>query len=437
MTICTDRFQSVADVTRQSLGMPGLAVVFVSHPLAGLKAGEVQGKADAALEALIQALTGEGGAPPGKDVLRSARVEQAHSDAPGRGGGHLRSARAEQAPEKVVLPASAQTVYEEYLRRGWTDGLPILPPTEEAVAGMIRACGMDPRRVVASLPPAWGEATVEKIAINAVMAGCRPEYLPVIVAAVEAMADESFNLTFSQATTHPACPLLIVNGPLAGALSINGSSGAFGSYHRANGTIGRALRLILLNIGGAIPGDKDMATQGQPSQFSFCIAENEAASPWPPLHADRGLAPSESAVTVVTAENPHNINDSGSTSAEELLTTIGGCLTTLGSNNFIGQGGNPVLALSPEHAETIAKDGWSKEDVKAYLFAKARVRLGRMTAFNRKRFFSDLPAEAEVPVVKEAKDLIVIVVGGPGRHSSYLPSSAGTWAVTRRIQAGG
>jgi hypothetical protein len=343
----------------------------------------------------------------------------------------------EWSSERITLPDSAEQVYEAYLKRGWTDGLPILPPTEEAVEKMILACGVDPRQVIASIPPLMGEATVEKIAINAVMAGCLPQYLPVIVAAVEAMADESFNLTFSQATTHPSCPLLIVNGPLAQMLSINGGSGAFGSYHRANGTIGRAIRLILLNIGGAIPGEKDMATQGQPSQFSFCIAENEAANPWNPLHVERGFNPSESAVTVVTVENPHNINDSGSTSAEELLTTISGSMTTIGSNNFIGQGGNPILALSPEHAETIARDGWSKDDVKAFLFEHARVPLGLLTEFNRKRFFGDLSAEVEAPIVKEAKDLIVIVVGGPGRHSAYLPSAAGTWAVTRPIGAGG
>ena len=126
-----------------------------------------------------------------------------------------------------------------------------------------------------------------------------------------------------------------------------------------------------------------MATQGQPSQFSFCVAENEASNPWQPLHVERGFRPSESAVTVVTAENPHNINDSGSTAAEEWLTTISGSLTAIGSNNFIGQGGNPILALSPEHAETIARDGWSKDDVKTYLFEHARVPLGRLTEFNR------------------------------------------------------
>jgi hypothetical protein len=423
VTICTDRFRVVAEVNCKSLGMPGLPVVYVPHPLGGLKSVEVQGKANAVLEQVIQALTGKRIMPIGSAGQVPERIAPPDS--------------AGQMPERITLPDSAEQAYEEYLRRGWTDGLPILPPTEEAVEKMILACGMDPQRVVASIPPLWGEATVEKIAINAVMAGCLPQYLPVIVAAVEAMADESFNLTFSQATTHPCCPLLIVNGPLARTLSINGASGAFGSYHRANGTIGRAIRLILLNIGGAIPGENDMATQGQPSQFSFCIAENETASPWEPLHVERGLAPSESAVTVVTAENPHNINDSSSTSAEELLTTISGCLTTIGSNNFIGQGGNPILSLSPEHAETIARDGWSKDDVKAYLFEHARVPLGRLTAANRKRFFGDLPEEAEAPVVREAKDLIVIVVGGPGRHSAYLPSSAGTWAVTRPIGAGG
>ena len=416
VTICTDRFRSVADTLRRSLGMAGLPVLYVPHPLSGLKADEIEAKADAVAEQIIEALAGKESAP---DANGTAAPEGA-----------------KQAPEKMTLPDSAEQVYEEYLRRGWTDGLPILPPTVEAVERMIRACGMDPQRVVASIPPLWGEATIEKIAVNAVMAGCLPQYLPVIVTAVAAMADESFNLTFSQATTHPACPLLIVNGPAAQTLSINGASGAFGSYHRANGTIGRAIRLILLNIGGAIPGEKDMATQGQPSQFSFCIAENEAANPWEPLHVERGLAPQESGVTVVTVENPHNINDSGSTSAEELLTTISGSITSIGSNNFFGQGGNPILALSPEHAETIARDGWSKSEVKTYLFEHARVPLRCLTEFNRKRFFPGLPVTAEIPVVKEADDLIVIVVGGPGRHSSYLPSSAGTWGVTRPLQPG-
>lgn len=399
----------------KSCGMPGLPVVYVPHPVGGVQAAEVEAKADAVLEAVIQVLTEE---------------EEMDAQQPGT---IALVVGANPSAERIVLPDSAGQVFEEYLRRGWTDGLPILPPTEEAVAEMVRAGSLNPRRVVAAIPPLGGEATVEKIAVNAVMAGCLPQYLPLLVSAVEAMADESFNLTFSQATTHPANPLLIVNGPLARTLAINGGSGVFGSYHRANGTIGRAIRLILLNVGGAIPGERDMATQGQPSQFSFCIAENEAANPWPPLHVERGCAPGDSAVTVVTAENPHNINDSGSTSAEELMTTIGGSITTIGSNNFFGQGGNPLLALCPEHAETIARNGWSKEDVKTYLFEHARAPLTRLTAFNRKRFFGDLPAETEVPIVKEAKDLLVIVVGGPGRHSSYLPSSAGTWAVTRKV----
>jgi hypothetical protein len=336
--------------------------------------------------------------------------------------------------ERLILPDSAEQVYQEYLKRGWTDGLPIIPPTEEAVERMIVFSGGDAQRVIATIPPFWGVATVEKIAINAIMAGCLPEYMPVITAAVEAMADEQFNLLFSQATTHPCVPLLIVNGPIGKKLNINSGSGAFGSYFRSNGTIGRAIRLILLNIGGAIPGESDMATQGQPSQFSFCIAENEERSPWEPLHVERGFDASASTVTVVAAENPHNMNDSSDTSAKDLLTTLAGCMTSIGSNNFLGQGGNPVVALSPEHAETIAREGYSKADVKAFIFENARVPLSKLTAAYRKRFFGHLREDVHVPIVKDKTDLMVIVVGGPGKHSSYLPSSSGTWAVTKLIE---
>jgi len=236
--------------------------------------------------------------------------------------------------KKLLIPAGpdfGEKVYKEFLDRGWTDGLPVIPPTEEAVDRAVTFTGRNPQDVVASIPPRWGEATVEKIAINAVMAGCLPEYLPVIMAAIEAMAEARFNLFFVQTTTHPCAPLLIVNGPIAKNLGINCHSGAFGPYYRSNATIGRAIRLILLNIGGAIPGTGDMATQGQPCKYSFCIAENEAENPWEPLHVERGFKASVNTVTVVAAENPHNIGEHCANNAEDLLTTIVGTMTGLGT----------------------------------------------------------------------------------------------------------
>jgi hypothetical protein len=335
--------------------------------------------------------------------------------------------------DRLVLPDSPEEIFQEYSKRGWTDGLPIIPPTEESVERMVAFTGRDTQEVIACLPPTWGAATVEFIAINAVMAGCIPEYMPVIITAIQAMAEEKFNLLFVQATTHPCAPLVIVNGPITKKLLINSGSGAFGSYYRANGTIGRAIRLILLNIGGAIPGETDMATQGQPSQFSFCIAENEEKNPWSPLHVEMGFQTSDSTVTVVAAENPHNINDHSSTSAEGLLYTISGSVTSTGSNNIQGQGGNPIIALCPEHAATFARDGYSKDEIKDAVFKNARIPVGKFAEGIRKRFYNNVSLDETVSIVKDKKDLIIIVVGGPGKHSSYLPTSSGNWAVTKLI----
>jgi hypothetical protein len=335
--------------------------------------------------------------------------------------------------ERLVVADSAEQIFEEYLKKGWTDGLPIIPPYEESVEKMIAFSGRDPQEVIASLPPKWGAATVEYIAINAVMAGCLPEYMPVIITAIQAMSEEKFNLMFVQASTHPCCPLVIVNGPIAQKLRINSGSGAFGSYHRSNGTIGRAIRLILLNVGGAIPGESDMATQGQPSQFSFCIAENEEKNPWSPLHVEKGFQAADSTVTVVAAENPHNVNDHSSTSAKDLLVTIAGSLINIGSNNMQSQGGNPILALSPEHAATLARDGYLKDDIRNYIFEHSRVFLRQFPEGLRKLWHKGRSENDTVSIVKDKKDLIILVVGGPGKHSSYLPTSSGNWAITKLI----
>ena len=166
-----------------------------------------------------------------------------------------------------------------YQDRGWTDGLPIVPPTEAAVRELLRWTDRDPRELIGILPPRQGEATVEKIAANAVMAGCRPEYFPVVLAAIEALADVDFNLDSVQATTHPVTPLLVVNGPFGRRIGLHGGYNAFGQGFRANVTIGRAVRLVLMNIGGGLPGSGDRSTQGTPAKLAYCVAENEVENP--------------------------------------------------------------------------------------------------------------------------------------------------------------
>ena len=246
--------------------------------------------------------------------------------------------------QRIEVADDYEVVQHLYLERGWSDGLPIVPPTPERVEAMLAAVDLPPGHVIAEIPPNWGAATVERLAINAVMAGCLPEYFPVIVAAADAMGDPAFNLYAIQATTHPCAPLLIVNGPIRETLEMNASSGAFGPGWRANATIGRAVRLILLNVGGGHPGVGDMATHGAPSKFSYCVAENEELNPWQPLHVDRGFDRSQSTVTVIAGEPPHNINDHSGRSAGDILTIVAGAMAVTGANNAY-TGGETLLAL--------------------------------------------------------------------------------------------
>ena len=334
--------------------------------------------------------------------------------------------------ERVEVAADWEAVQDLYLERGWSDGLPVVPPTPERVEAMLTASGLSPQSVVAELPPNWGQATVERLAINAVMAGCRPEYLPVIVAAVAAMSDPAFNCYAIQATTHPGAPLLIINGPIRAALGLNGGSGAYGPGWRANATIGRAVRLALLNIGGAYPGVGDMSTQGAPSKYTYCVAENEEENPWQPLHVERGFQPEQSTVTVLAGEPPHNINDHTGRSAGEILTIIAGAMAVTGANNAY-TGGETLLALGPEHAATIARDGMSKADIREWLNRHARIPLERYTEDTMLERFGRIP-DGPVPMVNAPEDLVIIVLGGPGKHSSWIPTFGGTTrSVTREI----
>ena len=336
--------------------------------------------------------------------------------------------------ETVRVDASQEAVDDYFDEQGWYDGLPVVAPTRERVDRMLAATDRAADDVLGVVPPRHGVATVEAIAVNAVMAGCRPEYFAVVLTAVEALLAPEFNLFAVQSTTHPCAPLLIVNGPAVAELGINARYGAFGSGLRANATIGRAVRLVLLNVGGAAPGVLDRSTQGQPSKYAFCIGENEAESPWDPLHVERGFEPWMSTVTVVGAENPHNINDHVSEHAAGILATIEGSLSDMGSNNAYLYG-EPVLALGPEHAAILAADGHDKDSIRRHVFEHARIPAalwsrGGMAGMRTDRF-PDAPAK---PIIARPEDLIVIVVGGFGRHSSWLPTfGESTRAVTRPV----
>ncbi len=327
-----------------------------------------------------------------------------------------------------------------YMERGWGDGLPLIPPTMERVEQMLAYCDRPWNEPLAKMAPRYGEATPLRLAANAVMAGCAPNFFPLFMLAIEAMCEEPFNLYGVQATTHLCAPLVIVNGPIALELGVNSGHNAFGPGTRSNATIGRAIRLALVNIGGAIPTLGDMSTFGAPSKFSYLVAENEAASPWAPLHVERGFPKEASTVTVIGAECPHNINDHESLSGEGILTTIAGTMATTGSNDIF-YSAQPVIVMGPEHAKTVAND-FSKAEARRFLREHATLALGKFSKENIERRFrvtfkekyANAGLDAPVYAVQNAEDIIIAVIGGAGKHSAYIPTFGATKAVTRALK---
>ena len=329
---------------------------------------------------------------------------------------------------------------ELFMENGWTDGLPIVPPTPELVRRMVG--DYDPQEFIGYIPPKYGGATLEKLAINAVMAGCKPAYLPVIIAGVKAMLTEIFNLHGVQSTTHMSTPAFVVNGPLARELHINSKAGCLGSGFRANATIGRALRLIMMNLGGGIPGETDKATFGHPGKYAYLWAENEEESPWEPFHVERGFRAEESTITAYSCEPPHNINNHAERDPFQILYGIAGAMKGTGHNNFYVMG-DTMVVLCPEHAISIAEHNWRKRDVKYYLWEKARQPLRELkyngmygTEYKKNfwpRWVDREDEETLAPIVRTPDDILVFVAGGKGRHSVFIPGW-GTRAVTQKIE---
>ncbi|HVJ59895.1 MAG TPA: hypothetical protein VM528_04975, partial [Burkholderiaceae bacterium] len=329
----------------RALALPDARIAVFKHPLGGLNDTQVAERVAGMHDSLLTALA--------KSPMPAA-------------------AAAPPAATRVDAPAEPTALQGWFFERGWSDGLPLIAPTAEAVARMVAGSGRTAGEVIGAVPPRDGVATVEQIAVNAVMAGCRAEHMPVLVTAVEAMLEPCFNLHSIQATTHPVAPLLIVHGPIAQQIGMNAGAGTFGPGSLANATIGRAIRLILWNLGGAHAGKADRSTQGSPAKYGFCIAENAAASPWGSFVTERGLPEGANAVTVFGGEPPHNINDHEHGDAEGILRIAADTLRTLGINNwFLAWHGRKelMLVLSPEHAASVASSGWSRRQVREYLYA--------------------------------------------------------------------
>ena len=397
-----------------ALGVSGVPLLVVEHPLGGEAPESIARRAHQAVEQLASLLDTSGS---GRAIVTAATPAPAQ----------------DESTDPVTIDDSAETALAEFVARRWCDGLPIVPPTVERVRAMLG--GRDPDVSLGALPPLWRQATLEKLAVNAVMAGCEPAYFPVILAALEAMLDPVFNLYGVQATTHPVAPLVVVHGEYGRRVGVHAGSGCFGPGFRANATIGRAIRLILLNVGGAWPGRYDMATQGSPAKFSYCIGENVEASPWGPLDA-------ADVVTVFGGEPPHNVNDHVSTTASGILTTVADTAVSLGSNvGWYFSQSQLLIVLGPEHAKTIASDGFTRADVQRFLFEHARLPLGSlklggmwgMHDWPRWMTATSDPA-ALMPQVPSPDDILVLVAGGSGKHSAVVPNCTFSRAVRRPIR---
>jgi hypothetical protein len=416
-----------------SLGVSGLPLLVIDHPLGGERHDSVARRSRQAFEQLASLIEGVASAPSQAAGGGTASPDRPVGGLADKGVAPTRPTTVDD-PAFITLDDSPDALLAEFTRRAWCDGLPIVPPTAERVAAMLG--GRDGARVLGSMPPLWRQATLEKLAVNAVMAGCEPAAFPVVVAAVEAMLDPAFNLYGVQATTHPVAPLLVVNGPYGRQIGLHSGSGCFGPGFRANATIGRAIRLILLNVGGAWPGRHDMATQGSPAKFAYCIAENEAASPWAPLRDG-------DVVTVYGGEGPHNVNDHVSTTATGILGNVADTAVSLGSNvGWYFSQAQLMVVLGPEHARTIAGDGLDRTDVQRFIYENARqplslMRLGGMYGMQ------DWPAwmnatsdpDARLPRVPSPDDVFVVVAGGSGKHSAVVPNCTFSRAVSRPIRA--
>jgi len=319
---------------------------------------------------------------------------------------------------------------------GWTDGFPAVPPTEERVVGMLAAAGLEPQLQLAFIENRQISVTAEKVAINAVMAGCKPEYMPVVVAAVEALADPLYGYHGPATSTGGSAVFMVVNGPIAREIGMNSGDNLFGPGWRANATLGRAVRLVMRNVIGTLPGELDRSSLGHAGKFTFCIAENEVDSPWPPFHTTRGFRPDQNAVTIFAALAPSQFSNQLSSTPEGLLTTA--CAHMKIS---AGSGRQPqyALVIAGEHQAIMKKAGWSREDVQRYVFENARVPVAELK--RNHMMAGEIKPEDErtmYPVVQTPQDLLVFAAGGrAGVQSAFIPgwgAKTGSQSVTKEIR---
>ncbi len=416
VTVCSTAFESLGRSQARSLGCPDLPLAFVPHPFGLIARDKLR--------------------PIAEDVARqieSLLAVQSRAGAVTTGG----NART-QAAVRMRVPDDVELLHLKLMDEGIGDGLPVIPPTPERVARMLTGTRRAADDVIAALAPAFGLATVRHIAINAVMAGCRPQAMELLIAMVDAIAATEFNLQGIQATTNPAAVWAVVSGTAAMRANVNAGTNCLAPGTHANTAIGRALRLMMLNIGGATPGVMDHATQGQPGKLSMVCAENEARSPWQTLGEERGYAQGAGSVTMVGFSGTLNMN-THSKDADDILRCFADSMAHAPSNDY-WCGGEPWIIFAPEHAAILSAAGYSKADVKAKLWEYSLMPASRMAAKDMERTIRTrkpelglITANTLLPISTEVSRIGVLCAGGPGTHSVYVPGFGNSRSVTRPV----
>jgi hypothetical protein len=415
--VVTDEFFRLAQTEARARGMVHLPLVKVPHPVGTMPLDSLKSLAQRILDAIIAHLLHD---PDGAARAIGPEIRPGRFDA------------------GLMIPSSPRLLLDAAVARGWSDGLPILPPTRLAVEEMMATVGLDKSTSFGKIPPLNGMATLEKLAANAVMAGCLPEYFPLVIAAARGLLQKGFNLDGVQTTTGNVAPVLIVNGPCRDALGINSGANALGQGWRANATIGRAIRLILTNIGGAAPGQFDKSTLGQPAKYTFCFGENEENSPWEPLHVERGIDRRDSAASITGCSAIISAVDMASQGSEGLLKTF--ALAMAGGLTSGVTSTEVLLVICPEHAAILAAGGHSKATLREELFRRARVPLEKISHENIELLEKRRPAwftgncSDEIGAVDRPDDIWLVVAGGAGAKSAYIPGRTGTHMQTVAVE---
>lgn len=397
----------------EGMGAADMAFVVVPHPMGMIKVDEIRAKADAAFPEILKAATQW---KPGRTKI------------PGLG-------KPAYPAETFKFTGTYEDLNEMFREKGWSLSLPIIPPTKKAVARMLKGTSHKPNEVVwEAIPPRMGVVTVEMVAVYGVMAGCKPQYMPLLLAIMEAMSNPQYNWRGQTTTTHPVAPLVLVNGPIRKELDIAYGTGALGPEHLANVSVGYFVNLMGDVIGGSVPPNSDKTDQGWVGNIIASVTgENEEANPWKQSYAEeKGFKKTDSVVTLAGGSPPGNNSDHASNNAKNLAQnismTIAGQMRGVGCLSTFSEGG--FLLLAPEHAATIAADGWNKDDLRKFLWDKARLPYwsypGKPGGKAAPPFTCDPPPEfgpvtddTLIPVYASPGQILIAVVGGPGKHSQF------------------